>query len=180
MSEKSLADVLLHPVRWRIVRTFSGRELTTTQLRGLIDDVPVTTLYRHVGVLADAGVLEIVSERRVRGAVERTYRLDQTRQAVGESGAAAMSREEHRDAFHLLLAGLSSDFEAYLARESIDVLADHVNYNQAALYVTDEDLERIQRGFADLLTPYLRAPDETDSGTHRRLMMTTILLPDDT
>jgi len=35
--------------------------------------VPPTSLYRHLGHLIDAGVLDVVSERRVRGTVERTY-----------------------------------------------------------------------------------------------------------
>ncbi|MBK1783385.1 helix-turn-helix domain-containing protein [Prauserella cavernicola] len=178
MAERRLSEVLLHPVRWRIVRAFFGRELTTTQLRELIDDVPVTTLYRHVGVLADAGVLVVVSERQVRGAVERTYRLDETRRSVDDEGAAAMSRDEHRGAFNLMLARLGADFDAYLARDEIDVVSDLVNYTQAALYVTDDDLPRLQEAFAELLGPYLTAPEPEDEREHRRLMLTTILLPE--
>lgn len=179
MTEKPLNEVLLHPVRWRIVRAFFGRELTTAKLREVISDVPATTLYRHVGVLADAGVLQVVAQRQVRGAVEKTYRLDESKRAVDDSGAAAMSREEHRNAFHLLLARLGGDVDSYLARDEIDVVADHVNYNQAALYLTDDDVARLQEGFRELLSPYLRAPSRADAGRHRRMMLTTILLPDD-
>lgn len=38
-------------------------------------DVPPASLYRHVARLVDAGVLAVVAERRVRGAVERTHVL---------------------------------------------------------------------------------------------------------
>ena len=70
------ADLLLHPVRLRIVEAFLGdRALTTTQLRAELPDVPAGSLYRHVAKLVDAGVLSVVGERRVRGAVERTYVL---------------------------------------------------------------------------------------------------------
>ncbi|MEK8107241.1 hypothetical protein NKG94_22585 [Micromonospora sp. M12] len=34
-------------------------------------------MYRHIAVLAEAGVLEVVDERRVRGTVERSYRVRQ-------------------------------------------------------------------------------------------------------
>ncbi|WP_433221161.1 hypothetical protein [Microtetraspora malaysiensis] len=40
-------------------------------------DIPKTSVYRHVGLLADAGVLEVTDEQRVHGAVERHYRLCQ-------------------------------------------------------------------------------------------------------
>jgi DNA-binding transcriptional ArsR family regulator len=70
------ADLLLHPVRLRIIQAFLGdRALTTTQLRDELGDVPPASLYRHVANLVDAGVLTVVSERRVRGAVERGYVL---------------------------------------------------------------------------------------------------------
>jgi hypothetical protein len=70
------ADLLLHPVRLRIVEAFLGdRALTTLQLREELPDVPAGSLYRHVAKLVDAGVLSVVGERRVRGAVERTYVL---------------------------------------------------------------------------------------------------------
>jgi len=72
----STADLLLHPVRLRIVQAFLGdRALTTGELRAELPDVPPASLYRHIARLVDAGVLGVVSERRVRGAVERTYIL---------------------------------------------------------------------------------------------------------
>src|SRR3712207_9270812 len=97
------ADLLLHPVRLRIVQAFLGdRTLTTADLHAELPDVPVATLYRHVGVLAEAGVLEVVGERRVRGSTERTYRLGAGAASGGPGGAAAMGREEHRRGFRPL------------------------------------------------------------------------------
>ena len=178
MGQKSLNEVLLHPVRWRIVRAFFGRELTTSQLLELVSDVPVTSLYRHVSVLTEAGVLEVVNQRQVRGAVERTYRLDSSKQAVDEAGAATMSADDHRRAFQILLARVAVDLDEYLSQGPIDPVADHVNYSQAALYVTGNDMIELQSGFRELLTPYLSAEGRSGEGI-RRMMLTTILLPDE-
>src|SRR3712207_1545009 len=91
------ADLLLHPVRLRVVQALlGGRALTTGELHTELPDVPAATLYRHVGVLADAGVLEVVAERRVRGSTERTYRLVAAAASVGPGEAATMTAEEHR------------------------------------------------------------------------------------
>ena len=61
------ADLLLHPVRLRIIKAFLGdRALTTGQLATELADVPPGSLYRHVALLTRAGVLQVVAERRVR------------------------------------------------------------------------------------------------------------------
>src|SRR5262245_53062252 len=99
------ADLLLHPVRLRVVQAFLGdRALTTTQLQAELPDVPAGSLYRHVAKLVEGGVLDVVSERRVRGAVERTYVLRASRARLGVDEIASMSREQHRQAFLAFVA----------------------------------------------------------------------------
>ena len=88
------ADLLLHPVRLRIIKAFLGdRPLTTTQLAAELDDVPAGSLYRHVALLTRAGLLHVVAEHRIRGAVERTYALRQSAARVQPGEAAAMTPE---------------------------------------------------------------------------------------
>ncbi len=57
-------------------------------------------------------------------------------------------------------------------------MADHVNYNQTALYVTDEDMAELQKGFQALLSPYLAAGGRSAGKEPRRMMLTTVFLPD--
>ncbi len=93
------ADLLLHPVRLRIVKAFLGdRALTTTQLAAELAEVPAGSLYRHVALLTKAGVLQVVAERRIRGAVERTYTLRLLAARVGPAEATAMTRDDHAQA----------------------------------------------------------------------------------
>src|SRR6266498_1424634 len=111
------ADLLLHPVRLRIVQAFLGdRALTTSALSAELADVPTASLYRHVARLVDAGVLQVVAERRVRGALERTYVLRVAAASIGLDQIAAMSADEHRQAFMAFVAGLLGDFDRYLVR----------------------------------------------------------------
>jgi hypothetical protein len=171
------ADLLLHPVRLRIVQAFLGeRELTTSQLRAELPDVPAGSLYRHVARLVDGGVLGVVNERRVRGAVERTYVLRASRARIGVDELAAMSREEHRQAFLAFIAGLIGDFDRYLARERIDPLRDGASYNLAAMWLDDAELAELARELAIVLQP--RVANEPRPGRKRRILA-TVLLPGD-
>ncbi len=69
---KTRQDLLLHPVRQRILLATAGRRVTAQQLVNAMPDVPQATLYRNINKLAGAGLLVVVGERRVRNTVEKT------------------------------------------------------------------------------------------------------------
>jgi hypothetical protein len=174
------AELLLHPVRLRVVQAFLGdRTLTTTDLRAELPDVPPATLYRHVGVLATAGVLEVVGERKVRGAAERSYRLVTAAASLGPDEAAAMSADEHRRAFITFVAALLADFGRYVKGAgdeggSPDLFADRVGYRQVALWLTDEEFDDLAGDLVAVLTARMgNRPD----GTRRRRLVSTVHLP---
>jgi hypothetical protein len=169
------ADLLLHPVRLRIVQAFLGdRALTTTQLRAELPDVPAGSLYRQVAKLVDGGVLAVVSERRVRGALERTYVLRTSAARLNANDIATMSRSEHRQAFLAFVAGLIGDVDRYLARDEIDPLRDGASYNLAAMWLDDAELAELARELYIVLQP--RLANAPKAGRKRRILA-TVLLP---
>jgi hypothetical protein len=169
------ADLLLHPVRLRIVQAFLGdRALTTGQLRAELPDVPAGSIYRHVARLVDAGVLAVVGERRVRGALERTYVLRTSAAHLGVKEIAEMTRDEHRQAFLAFVAGLIGDFDRYLARDKIDPLRDGASYNLAAMWLDDAELAELARELYIVLEPRLANQPGAD---RKRRMLATVLLP---
>jgi len=171
----STADLLLHPVRLRIVQAFLGeRRLTTGQLRAELADVPHATLYRQVGQLVEAGVLRVVAEERVRGAVERTYALHLAAAQVGPDELAGMSAEDHRRAFTAFVAGLLGDFDRYLSRGAVDLERDGVGYRQRALWLSDEELADLLRDLQSVVAA--RAENGPRPGRSRRLL-STVLVP---
>ena len=114
-------ELVAHPVRLRIIHAMrGGRTLTTSELCVLLPGVSKATVYRHIGVLADAGILEIAGEQRVRGAVERRYRLRQDRASVSPETFNSVSREDHRRAFAAAMAALLAEFNAYLDHDDAD------------------------------------------------------------
>ncbi|MGW2544436.1 helix-turn-helix domain-containing protein [Kitasatospora sp. NPDC001574] len=156
-------DLLLHPVRLRIVNAMSGRGTrTTSELCRSLSDVPKTTVYRHVGLLAEAGVLEVADERRVHGAVERHYRLRQDRAAIDADAAASMSLDDHRRGFAAAMAALLTEFNAYLERDEADPSADSVGYRQGTLWLSPDELAEMIGALREVLTS--RAANQPSPG----------------
>lgn len=169
------ADLLLHPVRLRIVKAFLGdRALTTAQLATELDDVPAGSIYRHVALLAKAGVLQVAAERRVRGAVERTYTLRLFAAQIQPGEAMAMTQEEHARAFMAYVAGLLGDFDRYVASGPPDPVRDGADYRVAAMWLTDTEFVDFLRDLRAVAQPRLaNAPGKG----RRRRMLFSILLP---
>ncbi|MEO6086723.1 MAG: helix-turn-helix domain-containing protein [Umezawaea sp.] len=170
------ADLLLHPVRMRILQAlFDTDPLTTAQLRDRLPDIAPATMYRHIAVLAEADVLEVVSEKRVRGTVERSYRVRPQQAVVSPEARAAMTREDHQRAFSTFAVSLMSDFDRYLTREDADPVADGVVYRQAAVWLTDEEfatmVEEIETAVVSRIGP-------VEGGGRTRRIVSLVVVPD--
>jgi Helix-turn-helix domain len=171
------ADLILHPIRLRVIQAFLGdRALTTTELRSELPDVAPATLYRQVARLVDAGVLGIVAERRVRGATERTYVLRVSSANIGLDELESMSVEDHRHAFIAFVAGLLADFDRYLSRGDVDLVRDGVSYRLAGMWLNDAEFAELMRDLARVLQPRVANPPKAG---RRRRILGYVLLPGD-
>ncbi|WP_400159765.1 helix-turn-helix domain-containing protein [Arthrobacter sp. BPSS-3] len=166
---------LLHPVRLRIVQALLGEEgLTTHAIRERIPDVPVATLYRHIAILARHGLIDVVVEEQIRGAIERTYRI-----APGVANPTAdelmsLSSEELLTVFTVFSTGLIRDFGAYVHGAPPDLPADRVNFAQADFWATPEEVDTLlQTVLKELVSLRSNGP----GGGRRKHKLTTVLLP---
>jgi DNA-binding transcriptional ArsR family regulator len=171
------ADLLLHPVRMRILQAlFDADPLTTSQLRDRLPDIAPATMYRHIAVLAEGGVLEVVEEKRVRGTVERSYRVRKEQAVVDPAARAVMTREDHQRAFTTFAASLMSDFDRYLTREDADPHLDGVVYRQAAVWLTEEEFGEMVEEIEHAVVS--RIGRATEDGRIRRVV-SLVVVPDE-
>jgi hypothetical protein len=172
------ADLVLHPVRLRIILAFArGRRLTPQQVAGVLSDVPQATLYRQIERLYRGGALAIAAERRVRGAVERTYVLAEGGAALSPEDLAKSSRDDHLGYFTAFAAGLIAQFEQYLERSEIDLVKDGVGYRQVVLNLTDEEIMEMAVALNAAVGRFLAY--EPKAGRKRRLLATVLFPLDD-
>lgn len=172
---ESKADLILHPVRMRIISTLAGgRELTVQEMLELLTDIPQATLYRHLKKLTEAQIVAVVDEQQVRGAVQRTYTLQEMKSSLGEEDFVSATREDHMRYFTTFVATLLDDFGRYLQQDKFDILADGVGYRQVPLNLTDDELRELSFGMNEILMKYIR---NTPGQGRKRRMLSSVIMP---
>ena len=88
IDDPRFVKAMSHPLRVRILAMLDERKASPNQLAGWLDASLGTVAY-HVRTLFDLGMIELVDETRVRGAVEHHYRSKARPQPTGEAWQAA-------------------------------------------------------------------------------------------
>lgn len=141
--KEGLFELILNPIRMRIVQALlNDQELTAQELIELLPEVPQATLYRHLKKLTDAGVLEIVSENKVRGTVEKVYKLVQEKVSLSPDELKQLTQDDHMRYFTTFLTSLMGELKDYL-QGSPDPVKDGLSYRQVKLYLSDEEFTNL-------------------------------------
>ncbi len=146
---KSRKEVLMHPIRMEILE-YLNREGSATagKLAEALPDVPKTTLYRHINVLADEGYLKVVDEKKIRGTLERVYELNTD--YLGDDPSAEKSRRETTD----LLLRMMTDFEDYYDGDDVDPDRDMLFFTENTIDLSDGEFSAFLEELFALLAKY--------------------------
>lgn len=129
-------DLLLHPVRLRIILAAAGREVTALELAKELPDVPQATLYRNLNTLAAAGILTVVRERRVHNAIEKTYALPSEDLLLSAEDLEDARPEDYIRMFTQYLGLQLGYFVRYVHQGDVDLARDHVVFHMFPVYLT--------------------------------------------
>ncbi|MEO3799521.1 helix-turn-helix domain-containing protein [Nonomuraea sp. B1E8] len=170
-----MSDVgVLHPVRIRVAQILALGPRTGTQLRQALPDVPYSSLYRHIRWLVDAGVIRVVGERKVRGAVEHTYELDERAVQGAVPDPARLSTGDHERAVTAFVTGLMAQAHAYLEGDPDDPVAQGLTYTSVHVWVDDDELARLRARLRDLIDPVAHA---TPGPGRRQITLGVVAIP---
>jgi DNA-binding transcriptional ArsR family regulator len=163
------ANLILHPIRFRILTAISSYRMSTKEIADIMPDIPQTTLYRHINTLLEGGLLKIVDEKQVRGTIERTYALTAP-PSLNSEDLRDMSRQECEQAFTMFLSSLMSDAQQYLNSKPIDgkinPLDDGVQISKAQFFLDDEEFRQISSKIVELM--FEAAKNQPGAGRIRR------------
>ncbi|MBL8157127.1 MAG: helix-turn-helix domain-containing protein [Anaerolineae bacterium] len=167
-------ELLLHPVRMRIILVVANRVLTTQQLAGLLADIPQTTLYRQINLLLEGGILQVVRESKIRGTVERELTLVEGAARIDRADAAALPAAQQEEFFAMFIAALLADFKRAQPPEGMPAAI----YQRQRLWMTPETMQAVNQQIDALLAAYKTPPPQADESGARPWLFTGIIMPD--
>ncbi len=146
---KDINELLLNPVRMRIIQELApGQNVTASELCAAVSDVPRTTMYRHIKLLLDSGIVSVVAERKIRGSLERTLALN-----VDEITRHNTLENASQNALSFLLnryARLHRYFSATQQQRSMD----KVFWNTTVMMLDDSEFDAFLTELRDVLIKY--------------------------
>jgi DNA-binding transcriptional ArsR family regulator len=166
-------ELLLHPIRGRIMMTLAGRRLTTRQIATLLPDVPPPTLYRQLRLLLDGGAVQVVGEEGTGRAAQRLY--------ARSEGAGELSREELQGAdpaevmeqYSSFLGVLLAQFQASLHNYPVRA-SQHYLCGATPVVLPKERRDAFVAELRDLIARY----QEGLETSRERSVFATLLFPE--
>ncbi len=168
-------QLIAHPVRSRILTALLGRQLTALQVGQLLPDVPLSSIYRHVRLLAEGGIIAPVDEVRVNGTATKVYAVQKERARIAPAEVKDATPAEHLTYFATFLNALGGLHRAYLEMDDADPTRDSVHALMTPLYLSPDDYPEFMRRLLECLEPWQQAG--TDSN-RRRVVFAHAMIPD--
>ncbi len=146
---KDINEILLNPVRMRIIQELALKQsVTASELCASISDVPRTTMYRHINVLLDSGVVTVVAEKKIRGSLERTLALN-----VGEITRHNTLENATQNALAFLLNRYAR-LHTYFSQAGADPGKDRIFLNTTVMMMDDAEFDAFLAELRDVLFKY--------------------------
>lgn len=142
------SEVMLHPVRLRILVALGGGPATAGELLQRLPEVSRATLYRQLARLEEESFIEVVSERQVRGVIERTY--GRVPVSIPPDERASMTREDLERHFATYTALLMESFSRGIRR---DPEPDQVTFRALEVSLTREECVALRERLLALSEP---------------------------
>ncbi|MBE1555969.1 helix-turn-helix domain-containing protein [Sporosarcina limicola] len=174
------AEVLMHPVRMKISQVLMRNKefgLTPLEMVKIIEDVPQATLYRHIQILLEAGIIRISKEKKVRSVSEKYYVLNEEEMKLSSDEWKEYSTKEKLGYISFYQLSLFTQYQNYLTKlETQACTEDKATFSLGDLKLDDNDFEKFQNELKDLLMKYYTNTAKIDEAdTHYRTVAITII-----
>ncbi|MCY8234992.1 transcriptional regulator [Priestia endophytica] len=155
---KNKVEVLMHPVRMKICQALMRNKengLTPLEMVEVIEDVPRATLYRHIQVMVDSGILRVIKEKKVKSVSEKYYALNEEEALLnGEEWKKATGKEK-LDYVSYYQVLLMTQYQNYLKKlEEQNRQEDGATFSLVELKIDEEHFINFQNELNTLMNKY--------------------------
>ena len=148
-------EYLINPAQSKLVRQVLDEGQTTAKaLAEKNKDIPQATLYRYLKKMVSEGILKVVEERRVRNVTEKVYAMGIDFEADVNKMIEENDGDTYLGLFQQFTIGLLNEYDAYCARDDIDLLNDGSGFRVLSLYATTDELNELSANIWKLVAPY--------------------------
>lgn len=166
------ADLILHPARARIIQALAQNQLTIQELSEQIEELPKSSIYRHMRALLKGGIVRVAGSRPVKGTPENFYQLAQPPH-LDQRDVEGFSPAENQRYFAMFVASQLQEFASYVQSGlHINFEKDFSGYSQALFWANAEELEQLMRGLQALIAPLAANLPGEDRHQHKIAFIT--------
>lgn len=166
------ADLIIHPARLQIMQLIAGGSMSTTELAERLPALPKSSIYRHLRLMLEGGLVEVAETRPVKGTLEKFYRLAQPPH-LSQEDIGKFSREDHVRLFTTFLASQLQDFSDYLdADPHYNFQDDHTGFSMLTFYASPAELDHFLTELRSLITRNAVFPPEEGRKRHKIAIIT--------
>lgn len=145
-----MAEIVMNPVRQRIFQYLLIHETgTVKEIRKALPDVPSASLYRHMKILTESGILMVVGENRIRGTVESIYQLNKRALEIDDADGVAVQTA---------LLGIATAFAKYFSSGHADPKKDLLLMTTCTLTLSDEEFMNFLSEINQVAVKYMDIP----------------------
>jgi DNA-binding transcriptional ArsR family regulator len=155
-------DVILNPVRIRVIQYVAHNQpVTVAQIAKALPDVSKATLYRHMRILTENGILQVVGAEKIRGTFEQSYSLNKGKiNATGQE-----SRSELQALVYSMLTKLIAEFTEYFSRDLISPVKDKLFLSTNTFSLDNDDFDSFTQEVFAIIEKYSQFPVKENSKT---------------
>jgi len=175
------ADILLHPVRMKIVRvlmTNSQNGLTPLEMAKMIQDVPQATLYRHIQKLTDAGIIKVWKEEKVRAVMEKRYIVNIEDASLHPEEWKRYTIEEKLDYYSYYQLALFNQYQTYLEKIEKQNVNDKATLAMLDVRLNEPVFEEFQQELTELMKKYHKMSEEDTNQDKKNRSIGITIIPD--
>ena len=173
--QSNTVDLLLHPARLLIIQTLLQEPgKSAGDLCALLPELPQASVYRHIALLRDGGILHVEEGRNERNRKEQKYSLVEGAALMKPEKFMAMGHAGRTALFVQYLAALQAAFTQWSASADADPVKDGVGFRQGLLWLSDSEFQAMMQEVGEVFEKYLQLPRAPE----RKLRtINTIVLP---
>lgn len=161
-------STILNPIRMQILKAVMfHKQATPKMIAEQLPGVPIASLYRHLNKMIEENVLEIVSEQKVRGAMEKTVKVRENPLQTMTLRAEELKKADVLELFYSFSVAQMMDMTAYVGEDEVAIEKNHLSFRSYILNLSDEEVLSFIREVQAIINKYGPATSNDQNRPHK-------------